>query len=112
MYAPTPSQRQSELWNKVEAACQPPFQIQVKGITGSTTCVMIFGSDKVEEVARQVAEATSLPAKNIRLQWRRHVLEAQRTIRSYGIHKDAVIFASLRMRGGEREAHRNGTPDA
>ena len=76
----------------------PPFQIQVKGITGSTTCVMMFGTDRVEEVARQVAEAERLPAKSIRMQWGRHVFEMQRTIRSYDIHRDAVIFVSFRMR--------------
>ena len=42
LYAPTPSQRQTELWNAVEAECQPPFQLQVKGTTGSTACVTIF----------------------------------------------------------------------
>ena len=77
---------------------QSPFQVQVKGITGGTTCVMVFGSDRVEEVARQMARVTGIPATEIRLQWRRHVLATENTVRSYGIEKDSVIFASLRLR--------------
>ena len=60
---------------------------------------MVFGSDRAEEVARQMARATGIPATEIRLQWRRHVLAIQNTVRSYGIEKDSVIFASLRLSG-------------
>ena len=82
-----------------------PFQIQVKGVAGSTTCIMIFGTDRVAEIARQVAEATSLPARGIRLQWGRHVLDERRPIHTYDIHRDAVIFAILRIGGAC--GHRN-----
>ena len=68
LYAPTPPLRLAALWGLIEPECLPPFQIQVKGITGRTTCVMIFGSDLVEEVARQIAQTIGMPATEIRLQ--------------------------------------------
>ena len=96
LYAPTPPLRLAVLWGLIETECLPPFQIQVKGITGRTTCVMIFGSDLVEEVARQIAQTIGMPATEIRLQWGGHALDMQNTVRSYGMQRDFVIFASLR----------------
>ena len=78
---------------------------------------MIFGSDLVEEVARQIAQTIGMPATEIRLQLGGgHALDMQNTVRSYGIQRDSVIFASLRLRGGVRRLGDEGAaapaPDA
>ena len=96
------------MWGLIETECLPPFQIQVKGIMGRISCVMIFGSDLVEEVARQIAQTIGMPATEIRLQWGGHALDMQDTVRSYGIQRVSAIFASLRLRGGVRRLGEEG----
>ena len=68
------------------------MQIFVKLLTGKTITLNVVITDKVQDIKKRVAEASSLVAEAYHLIYSGHKLEDDKTLEDYTIPKEATLF--------------------
>jgi ubiquitin C len=74
------------------------MQIFVKGLTGKTSTLRVEELDTVESVKAMIQDVEDAPASEQRLIYGGDQLQDGRTLRSYGITKEATFHLMLRLR--------------
>jgi ubiquitin len=79
----------------------PSPQIFVTALCGKTITIDIDSSDTIGSVKDKIQDKEGVPPDQQRLLFRDKELENDRTLASYGIHKDCSLKLRLRLRGGD-----------
>ena len=83
------------------SADAPPFQIMVKTVRGQTiTLNDIKSTMLIEELMQKLEKKDGIPISEQRMIYRGKELNKKKTVKSYSIERDSLIFSLLRLRGG------------
>ena len=81
------------------------MQIFIATLTGQTTMLLVQQEDTIQSVKVQFKDKQGTPVDQQRLIYGGQELEDKKTLKEYGIDRDATLHFVLRLPGGGPGAH-------
>lgn len=89
---------QHTFWEDVRPSYS--MQIFIKTLTGRTITLIVEEDESIRTVKEKLKEKDGVPIDEQRLIYGGHELRDERTLKDYGICKDATLHFVLRLPGG------------